>query len=84
MKFVYKRATRKLKNIKFYCKRCGCKFMANLYPDCTAEYDEFTKREGERTTFIQGFTNIRCVCPDCGEIAEYDKIIPLIKDDIRC
>ena len=84
MKFVYKRVTRKLKRLKFTCKRCGCKFITNLHPDCTIEYSEFNRPgPNQQPVFVRGFVFIRTTCPDCGKIVEYDKSIDLFRNEKR-
>ena len=78
MKFVYKRRTKKLKRLKFCCTRCGCKFIADLIPDCDYQYSEYLSQNEK--DFIQGYVRIRTICPDCGNVVLYGKHIDLYKN----
>ena len=85
MKIIYKRATKRIKRLKFKCLRCGCKFLANLNPDCSYDYAEYIERNSpdSQPVFIQGFVNIKSTCPECKKVIEYDQKIDLFRDDRR-
>ena len=83
MKIIYKRGAKKMRRLIFKCKRCGCKFITRLYPNCTFEYSEYLEsaHDGAQPVFVKGFVNIRTTCPDCGKVLEYGKKIDLYRND---
>ena len=75
MKRVTKRATKRLKKLKFKCPRCKIEFTADLVPDCTFEYDNVLVSPAK--DLVTSFVKIQTLCPDCSKIINYDKRIDL-------
>ena len=75
MKIVIRRKTKKLRKLKFYCPRCQATFLADLYPDCTFEYNDVLISPTK--DLVTSFVKIQTTCPDCCKIINYGKRIDL-------